>query len=122
MHFKAANAQSSNPVSATNAAVSSGKLVPTANPFSKKRQHSEISKPEAPKNGATAPVADEEDVSMHQQEEVKSAAVSDIKMVSAAESSNEAVSAVKPLGERSANERVPHARASNTEEAWRQLK
>ena len=39
MQFKAAQVKSSEP----KPAVSTGKLVPTANPFSKKRQHSEIS-------------------------------------------------------------------------------
>jgi len=65
MQFKAANAQSSNPVSVANAAVSKGKLVPSANPFNKKRQHSELSKPEENgKNGSKAPTPNNEDVSM----------------------------------------------------------
>ena len=94
--------------------------MPTANPFSKKRQYSEISKPEQPSNGAKAASNIDDDVSMRQHEELKSASVvSDAKMVSAAESSNEAASAVKVLAERSSNERVPNAKSSNTEDAWR---
>ena len=40
MQFKAANIKNNDP----KPAVSTGKLVPSANPFIKKRQHSEITK------------------------------------------------------------------------------
>lgn len=74
-----------------------------------------MSKAEAPvmsTNGRSAAVASEDnDISM--QDEFKSAA-SDIKMQSAADSSNENVSAAK-------EKPVPNS-TSNTEEDWRRLK
>ena len=96
MQFKAANAQSTAPATAQNAAVSANKLVPSANPFSKKRQHSEITKAEDPlasRNGNSAVVDEANDIAM--QDDFKSAAASDVKMQSAADSSHEAHSAVK---------------------------
>ncbi len=80
--------------------------MPTANPFSKKRQHSEITKVDevaaaAVLNGrhtdnATAIADEANDIAM--QEEFKSATASDAKMQSAAESSHEAHSAIKGTG------------------------
>ena len=67
-------------------AVSTGKLVPSVNPFSKKRQHSEITKADNGMNGngngilkPVSTVVEAEDVSMQDAEELKSAA-SDVKM------------------------------------------
>ena len=97
-------------------AVSTGKLVPTTNPFSnKKRQHSEMTKADNSTNGngngvsrSTPKVVEKEDVSMQDVEEVKSAA-SDVKMQSAAETFNENVTAQK-----NSNESLPNS-TSNTE-------
>jgi len=125
MQFKAANAQSTAPATAQNAAVSANKLVPTANPFSKKRQHSEITKAEDPlasrngRNGNSAVVDEANDIAM--QDDFKSAAASDVKMQSAAESSHEAHSAVKGLDQHKSNAHLPNA-TSNIEEDWRRLK
>ena len=124
MQFKAANAQSNAPATAQNAAVSANKLVPTANPFSKKRQHSEITKAEDPLasrngNGNLAVVDEVNDIAM--QDDFKSAAASDVKMQSAAESSHEAQSAVKGLDQHKSNAHLPNA-TSNIEEDWRRLK
>jgi len=52
MVFKAAIAQSSNPIPTANAVVSTGKLVPSLNPFNKKRQHSEITSAEPVRTNA----------------------------------------------------------------------
>ena len=117
MQFKAANAITNQPVSEASAAISSGKLVPSANPFSKKRQHSEITKPDEP--ATTALPAQETDVAMH--DEFKSAA-SDVKMQSAAESEHENLSAVKGgVSAQKSNPNLPNS-ISNTEEDWRRLK
>ena len=81
MQFKAESVQN-NPKASKASAISAGKLVPSANPFSKKRRHDEITKentkPAA--NGSTPakPQLDEEDASML--EEQKSALSSDVKM------------------------------------------
>ena len=70
-------------------------MVPTANPFSKKRQHSEITKaPERPSVSNQAAAADE-DNDIQMDEELKSAAASDAKMQSMADNSVENASAAK---------------------------
>lgn len=123
MQFKAANAQNTNPQSAHNQAVSTGKLVPSANPFSKKRQHSEITRaPLEPRNSTNQVAAqDDEDISMN--EEMKSALASDTKMQSIPETSMENASAAKASGDATpAEQQAAKQAASNTEDAWRQLK
>ena len=117
MQFKADNAQNNNAsASASKSAISTGKLVPSANPFSKKRRHDEITKETGskPTNGnASAPPNEiPEDTSMH--EEHKSVSVQN------ADNTMENVSAVKDVN-KSANASLPNS-TSNIEEDWRRLK
>ena len=71
MQFKAESAQNNS--AASKSAISTGKLVPSANPYSKKRRHDEITKENTkPTNGNNSsapakPQFDAEDASMQEE-------------------------------------------------------
>ena len=83
MQFKAANVQSSAVATTENQAVSKGKLVPQANPFTKKRQFEEITNTSAPAKTTTANAAADQNNDVDMQREEEKSAPSDVYMQSA---------------------------------------